>query len=93
MTSHDEKKHCDWADSENWGVTHFGVKPDELPLDSIRFDCFHLPCAIMRKVMTAVRDSVNSMSTEFTDNVLATFFQQFHLYCWNCNFSFAVARN
>jgi hypothetical protein len=92
VTFHDKEKHRDWSDSENWGVTHFGVSPDDLSLDSIRFDCFHLSCSILRKVMNAVRDSVNSMSTElkieFTDNVLRTFFQDFHLYCWNCNFSF-----
>jgi len=92
-TSYDEAAHRDWADEENWGVTHFGITPNALPLDSMRFDVFHMSCAILRKVMYAVRDCVNSMSTElkmeFTDDVLRTFFGAFHLYCWNCNFSFS----
>ena len=73
-------------------MTHFGVKPEQFPIDSIRFDTFHLTCAILRKVMNEVRDQVNSMSqdlkSDFTDDVLRTFFRNFHLYCWNCNFSF-----
>ena len=42
--------------------------------------------------MNEVRDQVNSMSqdlkSDFTDDVLRRFFRNFHLYCWNCNFSF-----
>ena len=45
--SQDADKHCDWADLENNGVTHFGVKPEQFPIDSIRFDTFHLTCAIL----------------------------------------------
>ena len=91
-TSRDALKHRDWADQENWGVTHFGLEPDVIPLDTIRFDTFHMTCAILRKVMGAVRELVNSFSTElrteFTDEVLRMFWRDFHLGCWNCGFSF-----
>jgi hypothetical protein len=45
--SQDKERHCDWADLENNEVAHFGVKPEQFPIDSIRFDTFHLTCAIL----------------------------------------------
>ena len=91
-TSHDALKYRDWADAENWGVTHFGVSPEEYPLDTLRYDTFHMSCSILRKVMESVRDVVDVMShqlkLDFTDEVLRTFFKDWHLYTWNCGFAF-----
>ena len=35
-------EHMSWIDIHNQGVSHFGIHPDDLPRDSIRFDVFHL---------------------------------------------------
>ena len=35
-----EKNHRDWCDEYNKGITNYGVHPDYLPRDLIRFDIF-----------------------------------------------------
>ena len=47
-----KKKHREWCDINNVGITHFGLHPDEFRRDDIRFDIFHLRCAITRKLMS-----------------------------------------
>ena len=49
---YDYFKHKDWVDVSNVGVSHFGLHPDLLPRDSLRFDVFHLRCAITRRLMS-----------------------------------------
>ena len=41
----------DWVDVGNLGVSHLGIHPTNLPCNSIRFDVFHLQCAITRRLM------------------------------------------
>ena len=54
------KKHKDWADKRNYGVTHFGVHPQLLLRSSIRFDTLHAgkSCAvtIMNRVRLVIRE-------------------------------------
>ena len=45
------KQHMDWVDKENFGISHFGLSPDLLRCDNIRFDVFHLRCAVTRRLM------------------------------------------
>ena len=66
-------QHMDWVDVENKGVSHFGLHPDVLPRENIRFDVFHLRCAITRRLMTNLRkflmihsvDLIMSLPTRF----------------------------
>ena len=81
------KDHLDWVDKNNDGCSHIGIHPDLLPRDIIRFDTFHLKCAITRKVMKHVRDLILNQSNEtiafFSKKVLKLFWNDYHLYVWN----------
>ena len=80
------KKHLDWIDSSNHGVSHFGLHPDLLPRDGIRFDTFHMKCAITRKLMGYLRKFLLNQSTDVIDDflkvVLKKFWKDFHLFVW-----------
>ena len=84
---YDKNKHRDWADEKNLGVTHFGFHPNLFPPDKIRFDCFHLKCAITRRLMTYLREFLleqsESLFREFANSILAKFYKAYHVYCWN----------
>ena len=83
-----DKQHMGWCDEHNYGITHFGIHPDELPRDSIAFDMFHMKCAITRSTMNYTRDFVLSQSTEFIDifkTHLRRFWGEYHLFVWSCN--------
>ena len=90
---YDESHHRDWCDLSNKGVTHFGVHPDILPISSIRFDIFHLSCAITRRIMTFTRNLMLRQSSqtrkEFSNSVLLQFLSEFHVYCWNNKLGFS----
>jgi hypothetical protein len=87
------KTHGTWVDQNNKGVSHFGLHPDLLPRDSIRFDTFHMKCAVTRKVMNYLRSFLLEQSNEvidlFLSRVLRKFWNDFHLYVWKNKKSFA----
>ena len=86
------KKHMDWVDEHNLGVSHFGIHPNYLRRDAIRFDIFHMKCAISKNLIAYVRDFVLSQSTEFMDTFhthLRTFWGEFHMFVWEENRPFA----
>ena len=80
------KDHMDWVDDKNGGMSHFGLHPDLLPRDGIRFDTFHMKCAITRKLMGYLRrfmlNQSNDMFDAFMNDVLKKFWNDFHLYVW-----------
>jgi len=86
-------KHRNWCDEKNFGITHFGIEPKNLPVSSIRFDVFHLSCALIRKLMTTLRNFMlkqsSSLSNEFTDSILRTFLTEYLVYCWNNKLKFS----
>ena len=45
------KDHMDWIDVNNIRISHFGIDPNLLRRNDIRFDVFHLRCAITRRLM------------------------------------------
>ena len=81
------KRHRDWADEKNYGITHFGFHPSLFPPDKIRFDCFHLKCAITRRLMAYLREFLleqsESLFKNFTISILEKFYKAYHVYCWN----------
>ena len=91
-----KSKHKIWCDSENLGITHFGVNPDVFPTSHLRFDMFHLKCAITRSVMNECRDLImkqsQSLRDSWTERVLKDIFHKFHIFCWNYNFAFSVMK-
>ena len=81
-----KKEHMDWVDVNNKGVSHFGIHPSLLPRDSLRFDTFHMKCAITRRLMTYLRSfMLNQEPTvvEEFQNVLRKFWNEYHIFIWN----------
>ena len=83
-----EKNHRDWCDEHNKGITNYGVHPDMLPRDLIRFDIFHLRSAITKKLMEYLRSFINKQSHETIQEfskVLLTFWGDYHVCLWRLN--------
>ena len=83
----DVRKHKEWCDEMNFGVTHLGMDPDKLPMSTIRFDTFHMSCAIIRRVMDTLRKFLlrqsSSIVKSFTDDILSSFMTDYLIFCWN----------
>ena len=66
--------HSDWVAEKNKGYSHFGVHPELLPRNGLRFDTFHLKCAITRKLMTFLHEFIlnqnESLIEEFLKKIL-----------------------
>jgi hypothetical protein len=86
-------EHMTWIDENNQGVSHFGLHPDLFPRDSIRFDTFHMKCAVTRKLMTYVRNLILEQTDDcmelFLSTVLKKFYNDFHLFVWKHKKSFS----
>ena len=87
-----KKQHMDWIDTDNFGISHFGFHPDELRRDSLRFDVFHLRCAVTRRIMSCLRAYMMKQTTDimstFSD-LLLTFWSEYNVLIWNINKPFA----
>ena len=87
------KQHTDCVDEFNEGVSHFGVHPELLPRNEIRFDTFHLKCSITKKLMSWLRNfllnSSTSARTNFSIHILSKFWNQYHLFVWRTNKAFS----
>ena len=85
--------HCNWADEKNFGITHFGVNPNKLRRDQIRLDTFHLKCAVLRILTRELQKFMLDRSykhiQQFKVKVLSKFWNQFHLFVFANNKSFA----
>ena len=91
--SYTVKDHNSWVDEKNEGCSHFGIHPDLLPRDGIRFDTFHLKCAVTRRLMTYLRRFILNQSDklieDFSSKVLRTFWNDYHIYVWKNKKNFA----
>ena len=89
--SHSKKKHMDWIDENNFGISHFGLHPAFLRRDNMRFDVFHCRCSITRRRMSNLRKFILKQSTEmmkkFSD-LLLEFWTDCHVLCWNLEKAF-----
>ena len=87
------KDHMDWIDTDNIGISHFGLHPNLLPRHLIRFDVFHLRCAITRRVMSNLHKFLSGsnmdieVSERFSD-ILSTFWSDYNVLLWNLNKKF-----
>jgi hypothetical protein len=74
-------------------VTELGIDPKIWPISTIRFDVFHMLCAITRRMMSCTQEYVlkqdpkiiEKFSTELLGNVWQS---SFLVFCWNNNFNF-----
>lgn len=91
MEVYSRKNHLDWCDLNNVGVSLFGLHPEELRRDNIRFDIFHLQCAITRRLMSNLRKFMLTTTTEMMEtfsSVLLKFWTMFNVLAWNMNWPF-----
>ena len=91
--SYPESKHRDWVDINNFGVSHFGLHPNDIPRDSIRFDVFHLRCSITRRLMTYLRKYILTTTTAFMgkfSKVLSIFWSGYNVWVWEMNRPFTL---
>ena len=69
----------------NNGMLHFGIYPNRLRLDNLRFDVFHLTCAITRRLLLALRTFAFKQSCEVMDRfvkLLYNFLGSYNLDVW-----------
>ena len=89
---YDVKKHSDWVDEKNKGVSHFGLHPDLLPRNTLRFDTFHMKCAVTRKLMGYLRSFILDQEHDVIkgfNKVMKKFWNNFHVYVWRSKKSFS----
>ena len=82
-----------WVDRENFGISHFGLHPNELDRDNIRFDIFHLRCSITRRLMNYLRKIMLQqpivLLKQFSD-LLLTFWSDYNVLVWDRNHGFLL---
>ena len=82
-------KHMDWVDSDNKGVSHFGLHPSKLRYGNIQFDVFHLCSAVTCRLMTYLCTFMLSQTFEvmnkFSSQVLSKFWGDYQVLVWNLN--------
>ena len=85
--------HKAWVDEDNEGVSHFGIHPDHLRIDNIRFDVFHLRGAITKRLMSCLREFILKQSCDLMDRfykeVLAKFWGDYNIDVWKLNKKFS----
>ena len=73
-TEYNADVHMDLVDEHNEGVSHFGIHPNKLPRSNVRFDMFHMKCAVTRNLMNYIRFLIQKqckpLRDSFTENVL-----------------------
>ena len=80
--------HMDWADKNNNGVTHFGIHPNKLRRDGIRFDIFHLRSAITRLLLNYLRRFIRAQTCSTMEafaEILSNAWGPYHMSLWKCN--------
>ena len=82
----EKKEHMDWIDNKNNGISHFGIYPKYLLPSRIRFDVFHLRCAVTRRMMVYTRTFIQRgparLVSSFSD-LLLTFMTEYNVLLWN----------
>ena len=61
------KDFCNWSDKSNYGITHLGVNYDELKIEDICNDILHQQLSVTRKIISFIRDYLESYSFEIRD--------------------------
>ena len=89
---YDAKHHNDWIDEKNSGISHFGIHPDYLRNDHIRFDVFHMTCAITKRLMCCLREFILKQSCDTMDmfnNIIGSFWGAYNVQVWKLNKDFS----
>ena len=82
------KSHMDWVDRENIGISHFGVHPELLPRQCIRFDVFHLRSAVTRLLLDRLRKFIREHTFEINnelEKILSRAWESWYVLVWSMN--------
>ena len=82
-------------DEHNEGISHFGLDPDFLPQDNIRFDVFHLCCAVTQHLINHLCKFMLCTEQELIESfsqVLQSFWSSYNVLLWIMNKSFAILK-
>ena len=81
--TYDKKKHMDFVNKPLLGISHFGIHPEFLRRDRIRFDVFHLRCAVTRRIIAYICDFIlrSSMECWTVAHICLKLFSQ-NILCW-----------
>eukprot|EP00978_Attheya_sp_CCMP212_P039270 scaffold202834_cov44-Attheya_sp.AAC.1 len=83
--------HMKSVDQDNLGVSHFGIHPEYLRRENIRFDIFHLRSPIIRRLMIYWGKFMMLQTKEIMDEytqLMKLFWTDFHIEVWNLNKAF-----
>jgi hypothetical protein len=79
------KKHRKWADEFNYGITHFGISPNDLPNSKIAFDCLHSRLSTGRAILGFIRKYLDgygyNLNNKFCD-VIRTRIGDYYVECY-----------
>ena len=85
------RDHRKWVAEKNSSICHLGIDPKYLRLDQIRFDVFHLSCAITRRLMSCLRAFINKQHCDVMDRFYSdalTFWGDYNIDVWKLNRNF-----
>ena len=85
------------ADCDEWnnGITHFGIHTEYLNRENIRFDVFHLRCAVTRRLMSRLREYLMRTTPDLINDfsmLLGSFFSEYNVLLWNLNKPFTILK-
>lgn len=85
-----------WCDDYNFGVTHFGILPKNIPLSIIRSDVFHCKKAVIYSLIEFLRKWLfkqeMSLQLDFGTEVLSKFWPKFFITKYLGNYKLSSLR-
>ena len=87
------KHHINWVDEHKFGISHFGMHPNILRHvnTGIRFDVFHLRCAITRRLIGNLQGFILGTTPDLIDqftSILSDIWSTYNVLLFNMNKSF-----
>ena len=85
------KLHMVWVDEKNYGISHFGIHPNTLRRDRLRFDVFHLRCAITRRMMAYLQGFILGTTPDLIEEfnaIISDIWSTYNVLLFNMNKTF-----
>ena len=85
-------KHCQWADENNYGITHFGIHPNDLQNSAIGFDCLHSRLSSGRGILSFIRKYLEGYGYDLNEKfgvILRKTIGEYYVECYETGKSLA----
>ena len=82
------KDHRNWEGENNFGCTHFGLHPDNLPRHMLRFNTFHMIMKITKGMISYIRNALNKHPFEIKqqfNELLSKNWDVWYVFVWALN--------